>query len=128
MGAFILYAFPAYLPLVLAVVAIFGMHTPLTDPDLIFVLLLNGAIFLAAVLMVKGKWWICLPMLALGIFLAMQYNQHIPLQPFGYYLILHYAAWGVYTYRVGKNPSEREKNILFSCGVATAFLSILLIY
>lgn len=101
-GAFILYAFPAYLPLVLAVALIFGLHMPLTDPDLLIVLLLNGAIFLAAVLMVKGKWWICPPMLALGICLAMQTDQHIPIGPFGWYLILHYAAWGIYVYRKGK--------------------------
>ena len=127
-GSFILYAFPAYLPLVLSVVAICVLKTPLTEPFLILLLLFNAAVLLAAVLLVKKHWWISLPMLALGIFIALQNDQHIPLQPFGLYLILHYVAWGLYAYKTRKNLNEPEKNIFFFCGIITVFLLLLFIW
>lgn len=127
-GSFILYAFPAYLPLVLSVVAICVLKTPLTEPFLILLLLFNTAVLLAAVLLVKRRWWISLPMLALGMVIAMQYDQHIPLQPFGWWLVLHYAAWGLYTYKTRRALSQREENLFFFCGVSTEFLLFLLLY
>lgn len=120
-GEFLLFAFPAYLPLVL-MIAIWNNHFSL------LLLLFNAIVLLSAVLLVKKRWWISLPMIALGIYIALQNDQHIPFQPFGCYLILHYAAWGLYAYKTRKNPTELEEKILFSCGVATAFLFIVLLY
>ena len=105
-GAFMLYAFPAYWPMVLWTVAVFIWHTPFTDPEFIRLTLFNAAVFVAAVLMVKKRWWVCLPMIAFGAYLAIvprddAYTERL-LLAFGCYLILHYAAWGVYVYREGK--------------------------
>ncbi len=125
-GEFLLFAFPAYLPLVLSVVAIFIWKTPLNEPFLVLLLLFNAVVVLSAVFLVKKRWWISLPLIALGIYIAMQNDQHIPLQPFGCYLILHYVVWGLYAYKTKGNPSELEKNIFFYCGVITAFLFIIL--
>ena len=120
-GEFLLFAFPAYLPLVL-MIAIWNRHFSL------LLLLFNATVLLSAVLLAKKRWWISLPMLALGIYIALQNDQHIPFQPFGCYLILHYTAWGLYAYKTKGNPSELEEKIFFSCGVATAVFFIFLLY
>ena len=125
-GEFLLFSFPAFLPLILLVVAIFVLKTPLND--LFLLLLFNVAVLFSAVLLVKKRWWISLPMLALGIYIALQNDQHIPFQPFGCYLILHYAAWGLYTYETRKTLSERKEKIFFSFGVATAVFFFFLLY
>ena len=125
-GEFLLFAFPALLPLILLVVAIFILKTPLNS--LLLLLLFNAAVLLSAVLLVKKHWWISLPMLALGIYIALQKDQHIPFQPFGCYLILHYAAWGLYTYKTKQDISEQKEKILFYCGAATAVFFLYLLY
>jgi len=103
MGEYILFAFPAYLPLVLSIVAIFVWKTPLNEPFLRLLLLFNAAILVSAFLLMKKCWWISLPMIALGIYIALQNDQHVGhlLQLFGCYLVLHYAGWGIYVYRKG---------------------------
>lgn len=126
MGEFLLFAFPSFLPLILLVVAVFILETPLND--LLLLLLFNVSVFFSAVLLVKKRWWISLPMLALGIYIALQKDQHIPFQPFGCYLILHYAAWGLYTYKTRKTLSEPKEKILFFFGVATTIFFFLLLY
>ena len=121
-GEFLLFAFPAVLPLILLLVAILNNHVSL------LLLLFNVAVFLSAVLLVKKRWWISLPMLALGIYIALQKDQHIPFQPFGCYLILHYAAWGLYTYKTRKSLSELQEKMFFFIGVSTAVFFIFLLY
>lgn len=128
LGEFTLFAFPACLPLILSVIAVFALKTPLNDPFLVLLLLFNAAVLFSAVLLVKKCWWISLPMLALGIFIGMQYDQHIPLQPFGWWLVLHYAAWGLYAYKTRRALSQREENLLFFCGVSTVFMFFLILY
>ena len=120
-GEFLLFAFPAYLPLVL-MIAIWNNHFSL------LLLLFNATVLLSAVLLVKKRWWISLPMLALGIYIALQKDQHIPFQPFGCYLILHYAAWGLYTYKTRKSLSELQEKMFFFIGVSTAVFFIFLLY
>ena len=127
-GAFIVYAFPVYLPLVLSVIAIFVLKIPLNNPFLISLLLIDAAVLGSALMMVKKHWWVCLPMLALGIFIALQQDQHIPIGPFGGYMILHYAAWGLYLYRKKKNAGELEQKIWFYCGIFTVLFCFWLIY
>lgn len=95
-------------------------------PDLIPVTLVSIAIIAAAVLLVKGYGWICLPMIALGIYIALQQDQHFGLifRFFGIYMMLHYAACGVHLYINRKKGGETGRRIDYAM-VAIAYMPIL---
>ena len=88
-------------------------------PDLIPVMLVTAAIMTAAVFLAKGYGWICLPMMALSLYIALQQDQHFGLIFFffGIYMMLHYAACGVHIHVNRKKEEEREHTMDFAMAV-----------
>ena len=73
---------------------------------------LTVVVLVAAILLVKRCYWICLPMIVLGIYIALQQDQHFGLifRFFGIYMMLHYAACGVHLYVNRKNGATGYSN------------------
>ena len=78
--------------------------------DLIPVMLVSIAIIVTAILLVRKYYWICFPMIALGIYIALHDDQFVGhiLQSFGAYMILHYLACGVHVYKTRKKDGSTE--------------------
>ena len=81
----------------------------LSEPDLIPVVLVSVEIIIAAILLVKNHYWISLPMILLGAYIAQQDDQFVGhiLRFFGVYLILHYVVCGVYIY-IQEQKKEKQ--------------------
>lgn len=94
--------------------------------DLIPVTLVSIAIIVAAILLVKRYGWICLLMIALGIYIALQQDQHFGLifRFFGIYMMLHYAACGLHLYINRKKEGETGRTVDYAM-VAIAYMPIL---
>jgi len=126
--AFLLFALPSFWTLaVLFIVLIIWKEGFI--PDLIPVILVTIAIIVAAVLLVKKYGWICLPMIALGIYIALQQDQHFGLifLLFGIYMMLHYAACGVHLYVNRKKDGETGLRVDYAM-VAIAYMPILFVF
>ena len=108
---FCLFAFLCYWTLAVLYVAVGIWKTPIHNPDVIAVMSVSAAIIIAAIFLVKKRDWVCLPMVALGIYIALQDDQRVGyiLHFFGIYLVLHYLSCGVYAFRRRK---ETRRNIL----------------
>jgi len=106
---FLLFALPSFwtLTVLFIVLAIWNEGF---IPDLIPVTLMSIAIIVTAILLVQKYYWICLPMIAFGIYIALQDDQFVGhiLQFFGAYIILHYLACGVYVYKNRKKDGGAE--------------------
>ena len=97
----ILFAFPCYWTLAVIFIALFFWKVGLNEPDLIPLGCVSIAIIIAAILLENKHYWICIPMIALGLYIASLEDQHVGhiFQLFGSYLVLHYIMCGVYKYR-----------------------------
>ena len=95
-------------------------------PDLIPVTFVSVSIIVAAMLLVKKYYWICVPMIALGIYIALQQDQHFGLIFcfFGIYMMLHYVACGVHLYVNRKKEGETGRTVDYAM-VAIAYMPIL---
>lgn len=91
---FLLFAFPAYWTLAVLAVVLLIWKTAPNDPDVIAVAAVTAVVLAAAVLLCKGHWWVSLPMMALGVYIALQDDQFVGhiLRFYGIYFILHYAG------------------------------------
>lgn len=118
---FPLFALPCIWPAILLFIVLTFMKAEIQNPAVIVVALMNAAIIAAAVLLVKKQYWICIPMIALGLYIALQDDQHFGqiLQFYGIYLMLHYLASGVHVYQSRKGHSQD------SVLIATGYLAIL---
>lgn len=107
---FLLFALPSFWTLALLFIVLVLMKKGFI-PDLIPVTLVSVAIMVAAILLVKKYYWICLPMIGFGIYIALQQDQHFGLifRFFGVYMILHYLVCGVHVYRNRKNDGGSER-------------------
>ncbi|MCI9156102.1 MAG: hypothetical protein HFF44_04055 [Lawsonibacter sp.] len=96
---FLLFASPCYWTLTVIFIAFVIWRVGLSEPDLIPVALVSIAIIIAAILLVKKYYWICLPMIALGVYIALQDDQFVGhiFHSYGAYLILHYLVCGIYS-------------------------------
>lgn len=128
---FLLFAFPSFCTLaVLFIVLVIWREGFI--PDLIPVTLVSIAIIVTAILLVKKYYWICLPMIALGICIALQDDQFVGhiLRLFGAYMILHYLACGVYVYKNRKKDGgtgHREDKALVAIVCITIFFAFSLL-
>lgn len=97
----ILFAFPCYWTLTVIFIALFFWKVGLNEPDLIPLALISIAIIVAAIMLAKGYYGACIPMIALGLYIALHTDQHVGhlFHLYGAYLILHYAACGMYVFR-----------------------------
>ena len=75
--------------------------TSFIDPDVIAVALLTAAIIAAAGMLMYDYYWISIPMAALGIYIALQDDQHMGtvFTCYGLYLFLHYVICGIHVYK-----------------------------
>ena len=79
--------------------------------DMLPVSLVTASIIGTAILLMKKQSWVCLPMIVLGIRIALlddQFAGHI-FRLYGIYLIVHYAVCGVYLHREQRNGGDNEK-------------------
>ena len=108
---FLLFAFPCYWTFAVLFIVLVIWKVGLNEPDLIPVALVSVAIIIAAILLVKKYYWISLPMIVLGIYIALQDAQFVGhiLRFFGIYLILHYVVCGVYVYKSRKKKSNPQE-------------------
>ena len=97
----ILFAFPCYWTLTVLFIALVFWKVGWKEPDLIPLALISIAIILAAIMLAKGYYGVCIPMIMLGLSIASQTDQHVGhlFKLFGAYLMLHYAACGVYVFK-----------------------------
>ena len=104
-----LFALPSFWTLALLFIVLVFMNRGFI-PDLIPVTLVSAAIIVAAILLAKKNYWICLPMIALGIYIALQQDQHFGLIFcfFGVYMVLHYLVCGLHVYRNRKKDGGSE--------------------
>ena len=107
---FLLFALPSFWPLAVLFITVGIWKTKISNPDVIAVALVSIAIIVAAILLVRKYYWICLPMIALGIYIALQDDQFVGhiLRLFGTYMILHYLVCGVYVYKNRKKDGGTE--------------------
>lgn len=98
---FLLFALPSFWTLAVLFITVGIWKTKISNPDVIAVALVSIAIIVSAILLVQKYYWICLPMIALGIYILLQDDQFVGhiLQFFGAYMILHYLVCGVYVYK-----------------------------
>jgi len=130
---FLLFALPSFwtLTVLFIVLAIWNEGF---IPDLIPVTLMSIAIIVTAILLVQKYYWICLPMIALGIYIALQDDQFVGhiLQFFGAYIILHYLACGVYVYKNRKKEGgtghSGDKESIAIVGITIIFTFFLLLF
>lgn len=122
---FLLFAMPSFWTLAVFYIVFVLMKKGFIS-DLIPVTLVSIAIIVAAILLVKRYGWICLPMIALGIYIALQQDQHFGLifRFFGIYMVLHYAACGVHLYINRKKEGETGRTVDYAM-VAIAYMPIL---
>ena len=75
--------------------------TPISDPALTLTALITFAMIIAAFILIKGHYLICIPMSALGAFIAVQDDQHMGglFLCFGLYMVIHYLICGLYVYK-----------------------------
>jgi len=108
-GRFILFAFPSFGTLALMFIVLVIWRGDFLKSDMLPVLLVTIAIITAAVLLMKRQIWVCLPMIVLGIRIALLDDQFIgPLFRFyGIYLIVHYAVCGVILHRCLRKGGEK---------------------
>ena len=106
---FLLFALPSFWTLAVLFIVLVIWNEGFI-PDLIPVTLVSIAIIVTAILLVQKYYWICLPMIALGIYIALQDDQFVGhiLQLFGTYMILHYLVCGVYVYKNRKKDGGTE--------------------
>ena len=106
---FLLFALPSFWTLAVLFIVLVIWNEGFI-PDLIPVTLVSIAIIVTAILLAQKYYWICLPMIALGIYIALQDDQFVGhiLQLFGTYMILHYLVCGVYVYKNRKKDGGTE--------------------
>ena len=106
---FLLFALPSFWTLAVVFIVLVIWNEGFI-PDLIPVTLVSIAIIVTAILLAQKYYWICLPMIALGIYIALQDDQFVGhiLQLFGTYMILHYLVCGVYVYKNRKKDGGTE--------------------
>lgn len=103
-------------------------------PDLIPVMLVSIAIIVTAILLVQKYYWICMPMIALGAYIALHDDQHVGhiLRAFGAYMILHYLACGVYVYtgrkKDGSGGRSGNKSLVAIVCITIIFAFSLLLF
>lgn len=104
MSKFCLFAFPCYWTLAVMCIALAVWKTGFSDPDFISAAWLSIAIIAAAVLLMKKDYWVSLPMIALGISIALQQDQHAEriFRIYGAYLIFHYFVCGIIVWKARK--------------------------
>ena len=101
LAEFCLFAFPCYFTFYLIFIALMFWKTPIGDPALMLTALITLAMIIAAVILIKGQYLICIPMSALGAFIAAQDDQHFGglFLCFGLYMVIHYLICGLYVYK-----------------------------
>ena len=131
---FLLFAIPSFWTLAVLFITVGIWKTKISNPDVIAVALVSIAIIVAAILFVQKYYWICLPMIALGIYIALQDDQFVGhiLQLFGAYIILHYLVCGVYGYKSRKKDGGTEHSgdkafIAIAC-ITIIFAALLLLF
>lgn len=115
MPTILLFALPSFWPLVVLFLVL-AIWKKGFIPDLIPVTIVTVAIITAAVFLAKGYGRISLPMMALGLYIALQQDQHFGLIFcfFGIYMMLHYAACGVHILINKKKGEESEHKMDFA--------------
>ena len=103
---FLLLSLPAYWTLSLLFIALAVWRSPFAG-DFIWVALISIAVITAAFFLMKNHYWVCIPMGILGVYIALLDDQFAAqlFQFYGIYLIVHYAACGVYAYKQRKRRS-----------------------
>lgn len=97
---FLLLSLPAYWTLALLFIALAVWHSPF-DGDFIWVALISIAVIAAAFLLMKGHYLVSIPMIALGVYIALLDDQFAAdlFRFYGIYLIVHYIACGIYAFK-----------------------------
>lgn len=76
-GKFMLFASPCYWTLAVLFIVLVIWKVGFSEPDLIPVTLVSIAVIAAAVLLTKKYYWISLPMIALGVYIATREDQFL---------------------------------------------------
>ena len=107
---FLLFALPCYWTSAVLFIVLVIWKVGLSEPDLIPVVLVSVEIIIAAILLVKNHYWISLPMILLGAYIAQQDDQFVGhiLRFFGVYLILHYVLCSVWRVYIQEQKKEKQ--------------------
>lgn len=107
---FIIFASPCYWTLAVILIALAVWKVGFDEPDLIPLVWVSIAIIAAAILLVKKYDWVCLPMMGLGVYIALQDDQFVGaiFHYYGIYLILHYLVCGVCVFRGKKRDGGKS--------------------
>lgn len=108
---FLLFALPCYWTLVVIFIALVVWRVGFDEPDLIPLVWVSIAMIAAAFFLVKNHYWVCLPMMALGSYIALQDDQFVGhiFHLYGTYLILHYLVCGVCVFKRKKGGGKSAK-------------------
>lgn len=103
---FLFFSLPAYWPLALLFIALVVWRSPF-EGDFIWVALISVAVIAAAFLLMKNHYWVSIPMIALGVYIALLDDQFAAdlFRFYGIYLVVHYAACGIYAFKNRKGGS-----------------------
>lgn len=97
---FMVLVLPGYLPAMILYSSLVLQKTRFDHPDMIALTLIIIVIIVAAVFLMKGYWWICLPMFILGVCIAMLDDQFLVMlfRVYGICFTLHYFVCGIYVF------------------------------
>ena len=97
---FLFFSLPAYWPLALLFIALVVWRSSF-EGDFIWVALISVAVIAAAFLLMKGHYLVSIPMIALGVYIALLDDQFAAelFQFYGIYLVVHYASCGIYAFK-----------------------------
>ena len=97
---FLIFSLPAYWTLTLLFIAL-AIWRSSFEGDFIWVALISVAVITAAFLLMKNHYWVSVPMIALGVYIALLDDQFAAelFQFYGIYLVVHYAACGIYAFK-----------------------------
>ena len=97
---FLLFAFPAYAPAAVMLIAVTVWKVSLLHHDILLLMLVIAVIFAAAALLMKKRCFITVPMFVLGGYIAVSLanEQHFGgvLKFYGIWLMLHYLVCFIY--------------------------------